>query len=327
VRVPDEVALGPARVTIDLGGWPEGRVAPSTHVLPVVPRKPLPALTASPEQRRVWSADGYSVDEVRYTPDGRTLVVVTTRRVQGERTYQFRLWDAATGEERCKFLQIDPEPMSVTYSPHLAESPDGKLLAVRYNRLRYVKDGTSYRDEESGQLHVFDLQTGRPLWHHDGAGWSIAGAEFSPDGLTIAAGHHRAKRVGEGRDQRYEFAGEVRLWDVRTGRTTADLPGGPNQLVSPMGYSPDGRHVAIAYDDRGKDGGHSLALWDLASRKITVRHLGMNPVAAFSPAGRQVAIATSTSTSQDKVYRRAVKVWDLARSSGSCSGRCAGWVG
>src|SRR5207253_2293196 len=100
----------------------------------------------------------------------------------GERLYQFRLWDAATGKERGKFLQIDPEPLKIIYTPHLSISADGKLLAVRYNLLRFFKEGKTYRQEESGQLHVFDLETGRQLWHHDGEGMGILGAAFSPDG-------------------------------------------------------------------------------------------------------------------------------------------------
>ena len=127
MRVPNEAALGQARVTISMEGWPEGPVVTSSYRLAVVPRKPLPAIKTSPEQQRVWSADGYSVDELRYTPDGRTLVVVMSKRVQGQRLYQFRLWDAANGKERYKSFQIDPEPLTIIYSPYLTVSADMRV--------------------------------------------------------------------------------------------------------------------------------------------------------------------------------------------------------
>jgi WD40 repeat protein len=305
------VALGQAQVTISLEGWPEGRVVPSTYRLPVAPRNPLPDIKVSPEQQRVWSADGYSVDELRYTPDGKTLVVVMTRRVRGERLYQFRLWDAATGKERCKCFQIDPEPLQIIYSPYLALSADSKLLAIRYNLLRFLKEGKTYRDEESGQLHVFDLKTGRRLWHHDGDGWGILGAAISPDGKTLVTGHNFCKKTGEGREQRREFTGEVRFWDAGTGQKKANLPGGPHQIIWSVDYSPDGKYVVFQDEHRGKESKHYLGVWDLSAQKLALKIPGQNQVAVFSPGGTQLATSTSTWTGQEKTYRKAVKVWEL----------------
>src|SRR5205085_1068606 len=98
---------GEAKARMSFEGWPEGRVVPSTHTLPVVPRNPLPAVRVSPEQTRVVTADGYSVEELRFTPDGRGLIVSLARGVKDGRLCQFRLYDAATGRERLKLHQID----------------------------------------------------------------------------------------------------------------------------------------------------------------------------------------------------------------------------
>jgi WD40 repeat protein len=311
VRVPEEVALGQARVTIKLEGWPEGRVVPSNHRLAVVPRNPLPVIKVSPQQQRAFSADGYSVDELRYTPDGRTLVIVMTRRVQGERLYQFQLWDTASGKQRCKCFQIDPEPLKVIYSPHLVISADSKLLAVRYNLLRYIKEGKNYRDKESGQLHVFDLATGRQLWHHDGEGWGILGAAFSPDGQTLVTGHNYCKKTGEGRALKREFSGEVRFWDAGTGRKKANLPGGPYQIIWSVEYSPDGKYVVFQDEHRGKETDHYLGVWDLANEKLKLKHSGPNQVAVFSPDRKQLAASTTTWTPDANTYKKDVRVWDL----------------
>jgi len=306
--------LGLASVTVDLEGWPEGRVVPSTYQLPVVARKPVPAIKVSPEQQRVLSADGYSVEELRYTPDGKTLVVVMTRRIKGERLYQFRLWDAATGKERCKCLQIDPEPLKIIYSPSLAISADSKQLAIRYNLLRFIKEGKSYRDVESGQLHVIDLETGRELWHHERDGWGVTGAAFSPDGQTLVSGHDYFKKTGEGREQKREFTGEICFWDAGSGKKKATLPGGPYQIVWSVEYSPDGKYLLFQDEHRDKERKTYLGVWDLVAQKLALKVPGDNPVSVFSPDRKKLAVSTSSWTGQQRTYRKTIKVWDLQSS-------------
>lgn len=311
VRVPDEVAFGKAQVTVSLEGWPEGRVAASTHRLLVAARKPVPDVPVSPEQRQVWSADGYSVHELRYTPDGKTLVVVTTKGDRGKGLYRFRLWDVATGRERCKCFQIETEPLKTVWTPFLAISADSKHLAIYYNQRRYDKDGKEDHHQESGQLHVFDVQTGHQLWHHHGEGWAIQSAAFSPDGQSLVTGHLVLKTTGAGREQRQDYLGEVRFWDVAGGKMTATLPGGAYQVLLAVEYSPDGKYVVFHDEHRGKESQHYLGVWDLSAQKLALKVPGPNWGAVFSPDGRQLATSSSTWTGQGKTYRRAVKVWEL----------------
>src|SRR5260370_30141651 len=92
-------------------GWPKGRIATSSHRLPVPARRPPRKVQVSPRQRRTWSFDGYHVYDARYTPDGRTLAVLLDRRVKDGHLYQLRLWDVPGGKERARPVQIDPEPL------------------------------------------------------------------------------------------------------------------------------------------------------------------------------------------------------------------------
>jgi WD40 repeat protein len=294
VRVPDEVALGKATVTARFEGWPQGRVAPSTHQVPVVARKPLPKVKVSPAQRGSWSFDGYSVNDLRYTPDGRGLVVVLDKRLKDGHLFQFRLWDVAAGKERARLLQIDPEPLKVVYSPYLAVAPDGKSLAVRYNLLRFTKVGKDYRDRENGVVHVIDLGSGRQRWSHEWDGLGVYGADFSPDGRTLVTGHTHCTKTGEGRDQRREFTGEVRFWDVATGREDARLPRGAYQVVWDTQFSPDGKCVWVSDEHREKSGASGktyLHVWDVAAKKARLRLAGFSR-AEFSPDGSRLAAST-----------------------------------
>jgi WD40 repeat protein len=294
VRVADEVALGEATVALHLEGWPAGRVIPSTHRIPVVPRQPLPAVTVSSRQRNLWSFDGYSVDDLRYTPDGRTLVVVLHKRLKDGHLFQFRLWDVAGGKERARALQIEPEPLKVIYSPYLAMSADGKLLSVRYNLLRFTKVGKEYKDRENGVLHVIDPDSGRQRWARELDDLNIMGASFSPDGRVLATGHSHCTKTGEGRDQRRDFTGAVKFWDVAGGREKASLPPGPFQVVWDTQFSPDGKYVWVSDEHRdrpGKPGEMFLHVWDVAAQKPLLRLPGLSR-ATFSPDGARFVAST-----------------------------------
>jgi dipeptidyl aminopeptidase/acylaminoacyl peptidase len=293
VRVPDEVALGHAKVAMRFEGWPEGRIAPSTHRIPVAARKPLPAVKVSPAQRSAWSFDGYSIDELRYTPDGRTLVVLLVKRLKDDYLYLFRLWDVAAGKERAKLLQIEPEPLKIIYTPDLAIAADGKSLVVRYNLLRFTRVGKDYQHRENGVVHLIDLGSGRQRWSHEGDALGISGAAFSPEGRTLVTGHTRSTKTGEGRNLRRSYTGEVRFWDVSTGRQVSCLSR-PDRLVGDTQFSPNGKYVLISEEHRdstGRTGEVQVHVWDVAAKKALLRVAGSSR-AVFSPDGTRLATYT-----------------------------------
>jgi dipeptidyl aminopeptidase/acylaminoacyl peptidase len=295
VRVPDEVALGQANVAMRFEGWPQGRIAPSSHRLPVAARRPTRAVRVSPRQRRAWSFDGYQVYDARYTPDGRTLAILLDRRVKDGHLYQLRLQDVPGGKERARPVQIEPEPLKVTYSPHVAVAADGKSLAVRYNLLRWTRTGKEYTDRENGVIHLIDVVAGRQRWSREVEGVGVYGASFSPDGRTLVTSHTRTTRTGKGRDQKRTHTGEVRFWSVAGGREEGTRAGGAYQLVWDVRFSPDGKYVLISDEQRNRPGGsgeaHHLHVWDVAAKKARLDVAGFFR-GAVSPDGSRLAAFT-----------------------------------
>jgi WD40 repeat protein len=257
----------------------------------------------------MWTADGYRVDELRYAPDGRTLIVILSKRLKDGRLYQFRHWDAVTWTERSKFFQIDPEPLKIIYSPFLAVSKDSRMAGVRYNYIRFTREGGNYRESPGCYLHVFDLSTGNQLWAKDVSGWESYGMAFSPDDGTIATGHTRRKKSADDAGRHREFEGEVWLWDSRSGSKKSTLPGGPYQLVGAIQYSDNGKDLVFADEHRGKEATTYFYLWNLLEQKPRLRVRGANQ-GAVSPDGKLVA------TSTDK---EGIKVLDVASAKQKAS--------
>lgn len=136
----------------------------------------------------------YSVEGVVFSPDGKTLVAVCGGKV--------KLWDVATRKEKV-LLKDDPLRLFVAFSR------DGKTLASA--------------SDDNETVMLWDVSTKKAkvtlksrLSMTKASPMAVA---FSPDSTLFAAGGGKFSTVGR------PGAGEVKLWEVATGRERAALKG------------------------------------------------------------------------------------------------------
>jgi len=124
----------------------------------------------------------------------------------------------------------------------VAISPDGKTLASAGRHLvelwdidqNATKPRAALTDPKRPSLF-------QPVPTHDGFVWAVA---FSPDGKTLATGAGGVWSPTPGGGKKMgKVEGEVRLWDVATGKEKA-LPQRSGMTVYSLAFSPDGKTLA-----------------------------------------------------------------------------------
>jgi WD40 repeat protein len=259
--------------------------------------------------RRFQGRHEGSVDAMRFTPDGRTLVTSGADGV-------LIVWDVARGEIR------------ETLSGHakgdvwgLEVSPDGRsLYSGGYDKRAFAWDLTGDRSL------VRPFAVARPFVP-DARDVSPRGLALSPDGRTLALGHSdgtvdfldaqtlRRQRslqalrgfvgaIAYSPDGRLLAVagqrGQVTLWDTPTLRPAGDLSGLRTAVLA-LAFSPDGRRLAVAEigieqeaGDPSSTTGASVGVWDVRRRAPTaVRFETVSPSLAFSPDGSLLAVAAT----------------------------------
>jgi WD40 repeat protein len=151
------------------------------------------------------------------------------------------LWDMST-------KQPVRSPLTGHQGPvvSVATSPNAQILAS------VGRDGT---------IIIWDLATGQPisspLHGYPGTVWRVA---FSPNGQTLASAGCTQVTVRGICEQ-----GEIRVWDVATGRQLGQSFVGHKDVAWAIAFSPDGNRLASS----SRDG--TIIVWDLNQESWTKR--------------------------------------------------------
>ncbi len=170
-------------------------------------------------------------------------------------------------------------------------SPTGRQGGV--DLVQFSADGkTLVGANAAGLVTLWDVETGkaRANFQHPGGMNMVV---LSPDGKTLATG---GSRVGS-RAETKSGSGEVRIWEIATGRRLAVLPV-PDGRVTRLAFAPDGRTLAAATEAA------TVMLWDVAARSPLATLTSLSGPAlylAFSPDGKTLAAGGA-----DEVLR----LWD-----------------
>ncbi|MBW4620150.1 MAG: AAA family ATPase [Cyanosarcina radialis HA8281-LM2] len=153
----------------------------------------------------------------------------------------------------------------------LAFSRDGKLVAA---------------GDSLGQVRLWRVSDGQPLWSAVGHAQWVRAVAFSPDGETLASGSADGNGI-------------IKLWDVQTGQLRQTLQGHQG-AVRAIDFSPDGQTIASGGLDR------TIKLWDACTgqlRQTWQGHTNMVKSVAFSPDGQTIASGS---------FDRTIKLWDVS---------------
>ena len=218
------------------------------------------ALTVNAEAMHLWDADtGTQVhrflgNSVGYnlSPDGGRLAMAGGISTE--------IWDFTTGSRKVRSIEgmvgVGDNATSLTFSP------DGRTIL------------TSHLDTT---LRLRDAYTGKLIRRFEGHSWYVDSVVFSRDGK---------RALSMSSMLRLKFEGELRLWDVETGKTIRKLTVPDGVKVNAVALSPDGKKALSAADSMV-----GVTLWDLESGTAIRSFPGFASAVAFSPDGRYAVAA------------------------------------
>ena len=206
------------------------------------------------------------VRQVSFSPDGKTMLIVRDSGIRLRKSSGALIGGLSSGKSTIVAASFSPNSRFLA-----VESSDGLV--------RVLRSGSVAR-----QLRA---EAGRGIaWAGDDVlltiGWQ------SVDVWAIPGGRHlRTLQVGErvaavaasndGGTVAVLSRGEVRLWNLRTGRSTSRLAA----RAGTVGFSPDGKQLVTIFRDRG-------FLWEASSGRrlhVLAGHTGAITRFAFSPSG------------------------------------------
>ncbi|MEV7340514.1 AAA family ATPase [Streptomyces sp. NPDC093544] len=216
------------------------------------------------------------VRSLAFSPDGRTLAVLTAGAVQ--------LWDVTDPARPVSYGS--PVELRTRFAgpDTLAFSPDGRMLATAY------EDRTIQLWDAAAPSRLLPL--GTPLAGHKGYVNSLV---FSPDSSTLASG---------------SADDTIRLWNVADPRHAAQLGSpltGHLGPINALSYSPDGHTLASGSDD------DTVRLWNITD-PLKATRLG-SPLTGHTEAVVSLTFSQDGHTLASGGNDNTVRLWNVADPS------------
>jgi WD40 repeat protein len=212
------------------------------------------------------------------TGDGKLLLTTGTKHVLSRWSYQWKLWDAATG----KLIKTFDEPTTSAHAIHFAA---GRKLAL----LECQPDLS-----DDSLLKLFDVEAGKTIRSFSREKEPYCGvAAFSPDGKFFIL-----NRSVDGPTKQADGELRLALWDMEKDKQTQQFPvckeGAPEQdsrtpgLARRLIFAPDGKKVLSA------DADGMLRLWDIAEGKLAWAVEADCEAAGFAAGGKEILLVRVT---------------------------------
>jgi WD40 repeat protein len=279
---------------------------------------------ATLQEVRSWQVDRDPVYRLRFTPDGKGLAAVIA---SDNRESEFRVWDAATGEERPR-----RGPLADLRLASFCFSADGKTLLTSSNvapTLLQLWDLTTGKEMRTvarvpeGIIQVALAPDGKSAWAITGTEWSFNGGDLrqwdlstgkqllhlphppyirqiedfalSPDGKRLVTG---------------AYSGDVFLWDTTTGRRVLSDFVGHRFLTTAGVFTPDGQHLWTGGFDQ------TIRLWSATSgEQLRCFSMERNKDSVFSlalrPDGKMLAAAVMHPMTDPRKHQCGIRLWNL----------------
>jgi WD40 repeat protein len=211
-----------------------------------------------------------------FSADGTKLAAASTQRVH--------LWDLASGKELRIFQ---------------------RLIMVDGGAMAFSKDLQTLASPNYEEIDLWDVSTGKArgvLAEHRGSVYSIG---YSADGKTLYAASATCTIVRG----RFRYRGEVRLWDVASGRERASFQDHLGRALAAR-LSPDGKILAVLdIEELGNEA--DLKLIEVSTgRQVVLRSAPADSFSslAFSLDGRLFVMGTPD--------RKSPKLWEVVLPKG-----------